>query len=136
MNMTMTIDVEETKRLELVWCVVCEAADLVPSVGVRALVEGEQIALFRVKDELFAISAIDPFTRAAVLARGIVGDLKGQLVVASPLYKQHFNLRTGVCLEDETVAVKTYAIRECAGKVEVRVEVLVGAQASLEPELA
>lgn len=101
------------------WLEVCEAADLIPNLGVRALVNKEQVAIFKVQDKLYAISSIDPFTNAAVLSRGIVGDLKGQVVVASPIYKQHFNLATGACLEDETVSVKTYAVREVNGKIEV-----------------
>ncbi len=101
------------------WEFVCDASDVQPFIGVRALLGDEQVALFRVKEKLFAISAIDPFTKAAVLARGIVGDLKEQVVVASPLYKQHFNLETGVCLEDESVRVKTFKVREHAGKIEL-----------------
>lgn len=101
------------------WVDVCESGDLIPNLGVRALVDGEQVAIYRVQDRLYAISAIDPFSSAAVLSRGIVGDLKGQLVVASPIYKQHFNLITGVCLEDESVRVKTYPVRESAGCVQV-----------------
>lgn len=101
------------------WVDVCECVDLIPNLGVRALLGGEQVAIYRVQDRLYAISAIDPFSSAAVLSRGIVGDLKGQLVVASPIYKQHFNLITGVCLEDESVRVKTYPVRDSAGRVQV-----------------
>jgi NAD(P)H-dependent nitrite reductase small subunit len=78
---------------------------------VCALVAGEQVALFRVEEDIFAIGNCDPFSGANVLSRGIVGDLKGELVVASPVYKQHFSLLTGRCLEDETVAVPVYAAR-------------------------
>ncbi len=101
------------------WQAVCDSADILPNLGVRALVNGEQVAIFRVQDQLYAVSAIDPFTQAAVLSRGIVGDLKGQLVVASPIYKQHFNLITGACLEDDSVSLKTYAVREINGTIEV-----------------
>lgn len=93
------------------WQVVCGKSDITPNTGVRALVEGEQVAIFNVQDNFYAISAIDPFTQAAVLARGIVGDLGGQVVVASPIYKQHFVLATGECLEDENVSIKTYPVR-------------------------
>ncbi len=101
------------------WQAVCDSADILPNLGVRALVSGEQVAIFRVQDQLYAVSAIDPFTQTAVLSRGIVGDLKGQLVVASPIYKQHFNLITGACLEDDSVNLKTYDVREMNGVVEV-----------------
>ena len=46
-----------------------------------------------------------------MLSRGILGDVKGQLVVASPLYKQHFSLETGACLEEEGVQVEVYPVR-------------------------
>ena len=79
---------------------VCRLDDIVPDTGVCALVAGEQVAIFRVDDEVFAIGNRDPFSGANVLSRGIVGDLNGELVVASPVYKQHFSLRTGRCIED------------------------------------
>jgi nitrite reductase (NADH) small subunit len=46
-----------------------------------------------------------------VLSRGIVGDVKGELVVASPVYKQHFSLTSGKCLEDPEVRVLVYPVR-------------------------
>lgn len=103
------------------WTTVCEYDALVPDMGVRALVADSQIAVFRLsgRDDVFAIDALDPFSNAPVLSRGIVGDLRGQLVVASPIYKQHFNLETGQCLEDETVAVRTFAARVVGDHVQV-----------------
>ena len=104
------------------WTTVCEYDALVPDMGARALVGDSQVAVFRLSgcDDVFAIDALDPFSKAPVLSRGIVGDLKGQLVVASPIYKQHFNLATGRCLEDEAVAVRTFAARVVDGHVQVR----------------
>ena len=104
-----------------VWTTVCEYDALVPDMGVRALVGDRQVAVFRLsgRDDVFAIDALDPFSNAPVLSRGIVGDLKGQLVVASPIYKQHFNLQTGRCLEDEAVAVRTFPTRVVDGRVQV-----------------
>ena len=70
--------------------------DIVPNTGVCALANGRQVAMFRLDDDsLYAIGNHDPFSRANVLSRGIVGDLKGEVVVASPVYKQHFSLATG-----------------------------------------
>ncbi len=93
------------------WHVICNKGDITRNTGVRALVAGEQVAIFNVQDNFYAISAIDPFTQAAVLARGMVGDLDGKVVVASPIYKQHFVLTSGECLEDESVSIKTYPVR-------------------------
>lgn len=106
-------------ELETAWVDVCSSSELLPGLGIRALIDGEQVAIYRVRDRIYAISAIDPFSKAAVLSRGIVGDLKGQVVVASPIYKQHFNLETGACLEDDSVQLKTYSARESAGKIQV-----------------
>ncbi len=90
---------------------VCPLEEIVPDTGVCALVAGEQVAIFRIEEQVFAIGNRDPFSGANVLSRGIVGDLKGELVVASPVYKQHFSLVTGRCIEDENVSVPVYAAR-------------------------
>jgi nitrite reductase (NADH) small subunit len=95
------------------WKAVCNVDDLIAESGVAVWTEGGPVAVFYLPHRLpalFAISHTDPFTGKNVLARGITGDLKGQPVVASPLYKQHFNLETGQCLEDEGVKVKTYQV--------------------------
>jgi nitrite reductase (NADH) small subunit len=88
---------------------VCRLDDIVPDTGVCALVAGEQVAVFRIQEKVFAIGNRDPFSGANVLSRGIVGDLGGEVVVASPVYKQHFSLLTGCCLEDGAVRVPVYA---------------------------
>jgi nitrite reductase (NADH) small subunit len=91
---------------------ICSLTDLVPNIGVPALVNGEQVALFRLKDgSVYAVSNFDPFSQANVIARGITGNLKGFDVVASPIYKQHFDLKTGICLEDDSVFLKTYKVQ-------------------------
>mgnify|MGYP005756484013 CR=1 FL=1 len=46
----------------------------------------------------------------SLIVSGIVGDLKGQPVVASPIYKQHFRLEDGQCLEDESVRLRTWKV--------------------------
>ena len=78
---------------------VCCLDDLVPERGVAALVGGEQVAVFRVGDDVLAVQQKDPFTRAHVMSRGLVGTRGDRLTVASPLHKQVFDLRTGECLE-------------------------------------
>jgi nitrite reductase (NADH) small subunit len=100
------------------WVAVCRLEDIVPNTGVCALVEGRQVAIFRLDDDsLYALSNHDPFSRANVLSRGIVGDLKGELVVASPVYKQHFSLKSGHCLEDAEVRIAVFPVRLEAGVV-------------------
>lgn len=96
------------------WVEVCRLADLPHNAGVAARVAGRQVALFHLPAEAPAVYALDnwdPLGSAAVLARGIVGDLGGAPVVASPLYKQHFRLADGQCLEDPAVQVMAYPVR-------------------------
>ena len=100
------------------WVAVCALADIVPNTGVCALVGGRQVAVFRLDDDsVHAIGNHDPFSGANVLSRGIVGDLKGELVVASPVYKQHFSLASGLCLEDPGVRVAVFSVRVQDGMV-------------------
>lgn len=93
---------------------VCHLDDIEVEGGVVALVEGAAVAIFRTHDdEVYALSNYDPIGRASVLSRGIVGTRGGVPYVASPLYKQGFDLRTGACLdnpEGETVRVPTYDV--------------------------
>jgi len=94
------------------WVAVCRLHDIVPNTGVCALVGGRQLAVFRLDDDsLYAIDNHDPFSRANVLSRGIVGDQKGELVVASPVHKHHFSLASGQCLEDPGVRVSVFPAR-------------------------
>jgi len=94
------------------WIPVCRLKDIVPNTGVCALVHGDQVAVFRLGDEaLFALDNHDPFSKANVLSRGIVGDLKGERVVASPVYKHHFSLASGQCIEEPEVRIRTWPVR-------------------------
>jgi nitrite reductase (NADH) small subunit len=105
------------------WVDVCSLDAIAPYTGVCALVGGEQVAIFRVGNgaELYALSNYDPFSKAFVLSRGIVGDRKGTLKVASPIYKQNFSLTTGQCLDDETVKIPTFAVRVANDRVQVAI---------------
>jgi NAD(P)H-dependent nitrite reductase small subunit len=87
---------------------VCRLDEIVPNTGVAALVDGRQLAIFRVDDSVYVVANLDPFSGANVLSRGIIGDLRGELVVASPVYKQHFSLKTGQCLEEPEVSIPVY----------------------------
>ncbi|MFN3920422.1 MAG: nitrite reductase small subunit NirD [Methylohalobius sp.] len=98
---------------DLSWVRVCRIEDLEPEAGVCALVQGKQIAIFYFPKlgEAYAIGNYDPFSHANVLARGLTGNIGKEIVVASPMYKHHFSLKTGRCLENEDVAVPTYPVR-------------------------
>jgi len=96
---------------------ICALSDLIPDAGIPALLEGKAIALFYVNEQVYALSNYDPIGQANVMSRGIVGSIKGELVVASPLYKEHYSLSTGKCLEKPEVALAVYAVKVDGGDV-------------------
>ncbi|WP_158970249.1 nitrite reductase small subunit NirD [Paraglaciecola sp. L3A3] len=97
------------------WINVCTQADLVSNSGVCALVNEQQIAIFKMivdgQAQLFAVSNWCPFGKANVLYRGLLGSVENKKVIISPLYKQRFSLETGICLDDEAVKLTVYPIR-------------------------
>jgi nitrite reductase (NADH) small subunit len=110
------------------WETVCPLDRLLPERGAAALLtaggEPVQVALFRMRDgaaggTVHAIGNIDPFSGAAVLSRGIVGDRGGVPTVASPVYKDVFNLVTGESMEDPAVRVPVYPVRIADGRLQV-----------------
>ncbi|MGI4836577.1 MAG: nitrite reductase small subunit NirD [Janthinobacterium lividum] len=109
-------------QLQQSWRRVCAVSDLVAQSGVVAWVDGAQVALFYLPEQnppIFAVANRDPQSGANVIGRGIVGLLKGELVVAAPLYKQHFSLVTGQCVEDPSQALATWAVRLNGEEVEI-----------------
>ncbi|QHH95096.1 nitrite reductase small subunit NirD [Acinetobacter gyllenbergii] len=101
------------------WVEVCALDDITPNTGVGALIEGQSVALFRVGHEkrIYALSNKDPFSQANVMCRGIIGDLQGERVIASPIYKQHFSLATGRCLEDKDQKLLVFPTKIENGRV-------------------
>jgi nitrite reductase (NADH) small subunit len=112
----MSVEVERAAYLA-----VCRVDEIEIEGGVAALVEGSAVAIFRTHDgNVYAMSNYDPVACASVLARGIVGT-RGEIpVVASPMHKQAYDLRTGQCLDDAAVRVPTYDVRVDDGVVLVR----------------
>ncbi|EKT4522184.1 nitrite reductase small subunit NirD [Pseudomonas putida] len=104
------------------WQTVCRLQDLVADSGVVVWHEGEQVALFYLPGQaqpVYALDNRDPRSGANIIGRGLVGSLHGQLVVAAPLYKQHFSLHDGHCLEDTTQALRVWPVRLCGDAVEL-----------------
>ncbi|MCI9859174.1 nitrite reductase small subunit NirD [Microbacterium proteolyticum] len=94
---------------------VCRVDDLLVERGAAALIGDRQIALFRTFDgRLYATDQIDPFSGAAIMSRGIVGDRAGVPTVASPMYKQVFDLRTGGCLDTQGKEPQSLAVHPVA----------------------
>ena len=106
------------------WTAACTLDSLVPGRGVAVLLRGgTQAALFLLPDgRLFAVGNIDPFGRAAVMSRGLVGDRGGEPTVASPLLKQAFSLADGCCLDDDTVGLGSFETSVVDGVIYVRGE--------------
>ncbi|WP_312724946.1 nitrite reductase small subunit NirD [Stutzerimonas kunmingensis] len=108
------------------WRALCSRRDLVANSGVVAWLDGKQVALFHLPhtetgDQVFAIENKDPKSGANVIGRGIVGQLKGDLVIASPLYKQHFRLADGTCLEYPEQRLRVWPVRLNGEAVEIAV---------------
>jgi nitrite reductase (NADH) small subunit len=107
------------------WITVCAVDQIIVNTGVCALVNDRQVAIFRWQSTLdqtstiYAIDNYDPFSKAYVLSRGLVGDRNGIPKVASPIYKQNFDLQTGQCLDDPTVTIATYPSRIIDGQVQI-----------------
>jgi nitrite reductase (NADH) small subunit len=100
-------------QVKLSTITVCRQSELVEDSGINALIDGRQVALFyvtRPQPKVYAIGNWDPIGKANVLSRGIMSDIDGRITVASPLYKQHFDLTTGQCLEDDNVSVPVYDV--------------------------
>ncbi|MFU2327972.1 nitrite reductase small subunit NirD [Pseudomonas sp. NFX98] len=106
-----------------VWQSVCSQQDLVNDSGVVVWLDGAQVALFYLPNvqgkTLYAIDNHDPQSGANVIGRGLVGNIKGDLVVASPIYKQHFRLEDGSCLEYPQQRLRVWPVRLNDGRVEV-----------------
>ncbi|MGH8530212.1 MAG: nitrite reductase small subunit NirD [Nevskiales bacterium] len=125
----MSAVMKQDMPLEGAWQEVCGIDDILPNMGVAALLGRRQIALFRVvagdndPGSIYAIDNYDANSDANVLSRGIVGDVQGELVVASPIYKHHFSLKTGRCLENEAASVHSYPVRIEEGRVQLSVPI-------------
>jgi nitrite reductase (NADH) small subunit len=93
---------------------VCRLKHLPRERGASALVDGAQVALFRTHDDrVYAVQQLDPYSGAHVISRGIVGTRGDVPTVASPMYKQVFDLRTGECVDPvgkEALALRTYHV--------------------------
>ncbi len=100
---------------------VCRLDQLVPERGAAAIVDGHQVAVFRIDEpdgpRLLAVDHHDPCSGANVLARGIVGTAGDRWYVASPIHKQRFDLETGQCLDDETAVIGSWSVALIGGDV-------------------
>lgn len=104
------------------WHAVCPLTELEPMWGEAALIDGLQIALVRLTDDrVFAVDHWDPYAKANVMARGIVGSKGGRPTLASPIHKQVYDLKTGTCYSEDGLSLRTYPVRIDEGTLYVQV---------------
>ena len=109
------------KDTSIQWQTICKISSIKPNTGVCALFHDEQVAIFRLgeTEQVYALSNYDPFSKAYVLSRGIVGDRQGITKVAAPIYKQNINLETGEYLDDPEIKIPTYPVQVVNGEVQL-----------------
>ncbi len=127
MNLSNPQDTAQGTAANLAWRALCSRQDLVANSGVVALLDDDQVALFHLPatsdgEQVFAIENRDPQSGANVIGRGLIGHLKGDLVIASPLYKQHFRLADGSCVEYPEQRLRVWPVRLNGDQVEVAVQ--------------
>lgn len=111
------------------WQTLCDTQDLVANSGVAALLpspcgtQAIQVALFWLPalNKVYAVENYDPLSDTFLNARGLIGDLGGEPILATPLYKNHYRLTDGVCLEDDSVRLKTWPVKIEQGEVRLQV---------------
>lgn len=122
---------EQQNRKNLVWLNICELSDLVLGSGICALIPSkqtvqEQVAIFCLKDKQgqitsYAVSNWDPIGKANVMSRAIVCSINGEIMVSSPLYKQHYSLVSGECVENPECRLKVYESRIKGGSLLLKI---------------
>ncbi|URQ62358.1 nitrite reductase large subunit NirB [Pantoea alhagi] len=106
------------------WSDICTLEAIPPQAGIGARLGGQRIALFRFGDVIYALDDNEPGTNASVMSRGILGDVAGEPIVISPLYKQRFRLRDGIALDGADLQLRCWPVRIVAGRVLVGSEPL------------
>lgn len=102
------------------WIAICRYEELLPERPVAALIGRRQVAVVRLDDgSVHAVDNRDPFSRAHVMARGIVGTRGDAAILVSPMHKQAFDLRDGRCLDDPGVRLQVHDVRVARGCVEI-----------------
>ncbi|PKE28755.1 nitrite reductase (NAD(P)H) small subunit [Rahnella sp. AA] len=105
------------------WVELCDLSAIPVNAGMAARLANRQIALFHLPDhpqQVFALSNHEPDSDANVLARGLVGDVKGEPVVISPLYKQRFRLQDGRSVDDAQNVLSVWPVKIEEGRVWVQ----------------
>ena len=104
------------------WTKICDHNNLINNTGICAKHDEQQVAIFYCKrsESVYAVSNFDPVGKAQVMSRGIMGSTKGDTYVASPLFKQRYNLSTGICIDDPTLSLQTFDVRIADNEVQLK----------------
>jgi nitrite reductase (NADH) small subunit len=120
MTTTELVSELEPVPTSLPWHEICRLDALRTERGAAALVDGDQVAVFRLVDgTVAAVDHFDPYSGAYVIARGIVGSSGERTTVASPMHKQVFDLATGRCLSEAGPGLRLWPARIVDGYVQV-----------------
>lgn len=94
------------------WVSICPYDEMIPGRGVAALLGNTQVAIFRDRQgALYAVGNYDPFCKAYVISRGLIGSHGDIPTVASPMYKHVFNLQNGAYLKDDSIRLPVFKVR-------------------------
>ncbi|MEQ9364943.1 MAG: nitrite reductase small subunit NirD [Leptospirales bacterium] len=116
------------------WCSAGAIHNFPINAGIAVRIGGRQVAVYRLRretaatggdlsrDEWYACDNACPHKNDNVLARGLVGDHQGELMVACPMHKKAFALSSGACLNDPDYRVRVYPIKISNGEVYVAVD--------------
>ena len=119
------------------WTDICPLSELEPEWGEAALIDDQQVAVFRLWDDRVVItSQLDPRTGSAVMARGLLGSRGEHPTVASPLHKECYSLITGECFTDPSLHLPIHPTRVVDGIIQARLPIMVGGEEVLEESAA
>ncbi|ROH76572.1 MULTISPECIES: nitrite reductase large subunit NirB [Lonsdalea] len=96
------------------WVEICALSAIPGNAGMAARLADQQIALFHLPEhpqQVFALSNHEPDSDANVLARGLIGDVRGEPVVISPLYKQRFSLLDGRSVDSCGIVLNVWPVK-------------------------
>ena len=104
------------------WTKICDHKSLMNNSGICAKFDDQQVAIFYCKrsDNVYAVSNFDPVGKAQVMSRGIMGSTKGVTYVASPLYKERYDLATGICIDKPELSLTTFDVRISDNEIQLK----------------
>lgn len=94
----------------------CKVTELQEGKGKRFYINGCDVAVFKIKDKIFALNNICPHQKAAIIYDGTIEDGK----ISCPAHGWQFNMATG-CYADGRKGLDVYDIQVADDKVFIKV---------------